>query len=110
MPANGQGVDYVLAPGHNLAWITVGNISVNIRRQDEGVAVDLYLLGAENQASFASTYAFFMESEEKLCDELGIEHVGHVAEWVGQHYRVSFSSETCGKRIEWIRRYAEAHG
>ena len=53
--------DYTLTG--DSVWITVGNISVNVRRTDEGVVVDLYPLHQEMDESVASTYAFFSECE-----------------------------------------------
>lgn len=54
-------------------WITVGNISVYLKHEDEGVVVDLYAEGAEDRNSLASTYAFFQEATdfvEELEEEL----------------------------------------
>jgi hypothetical protein len=57
--------DYVLEDKpQNTCWITVGNISVYIKREDEGVVVDLYAVGAEDRESLASTYAFNQEAED----------------------------------------------
>jgi hypothetical protein len=39
-----SGIDYVLPEDQQSVWITVGNISVYIKRNDEGVSVDLYPL------------------------------------------------------------------
>ena len=56
-------------------WITVGNISVYIKHEDEGVVVDLYARGVEDRHSLASTYAFFNEAKE-LQDEVDEELLG----------------------------------
>jgi hypothetical protein len=55
--------DYVLKDDHGSCWVTVGNISVYIRRNDEGVSVDLYPLGDEDAESIASCWATFAEAE-----------------------------------------------
>ena len=47
-------------------WITVDNISVYVRRTDEGVVVDLYPLGEEATESLASCYAYFNEAQEEI--------------------------------------------
>jgi len=56
------GRDYILT-GES-AWVTVGAISVYIKKTDEGVVVDLYPTGDEMNDSIASTYAFFDEAKE----------------------------------------------
>jgi len=61
--------DYFLEEDAHSVWITIGNISVYLRRADEGVAVDLYPLGHELHDSLAGTWALFSESEESLEDE-----------------------------------------
>lgn len=47
----------------NTAWITVGNISVYIRKGDEGVSVDLYPVGGEMEEPIASTWATYLEAQ-----------------------------------------------
>jgi hypothetical protein len=57
-------VDYKLKDGYEYVWITVGNISVYMKRTDEGVVVDLYPLHNEcADPPLGSTYAFFSEAE-----------------------------------------------
>jgi hypothetical protein len=57
--------DYVLDEDATSCWITVNNISVYVRRTDEGVVVDLFPLGHENDdPSLATAYAFFEEAEQ----------------------------------------------
>tara|TARA_B100000131_G_C17574164_1_gene392266 strand:- start:188 stop:379 length:192 start_codon:yes stop_codon:yes gene_type:complete len=46
------------------AWITVGNISVYIKKTDEGVSVDLFPLGEEMAESPAGTWLTFAEAKE----------------------------------------------
>ena len=54
--------DFELKEGS--AWITVGNISVYIRKSDEGVAVDLFPVGGEAlENSLAGTWVTFAEAE-----------------------------------------------
>ena len=54
--------DYFLAD--DAAWFTVKDFSVRIQGTDEGVVVDIYELGRENDDPIASTYAFDNECEE----------------------------------------------
>tara|TARA_Y100000310_G_scaffold269246_1_gene282336 strand:- start:7338 stop:7601 length:264 start_codon:yes stop_codon:yes gene_type:complete len=58
-----------LPKGEDCLWITVGNISVYIKRTDEGVVVDLFPLGQETGTSMATTYAFFQEAEISIEEE-----------------------------------------
>ena len=46
------------------AWITVNNLSVHIKKEHEGVVVDIYGRGSECDDPIASTYAFYNEAEE----------------------------------------------
>ena len=61
--------DYTLVEDHRGVWITVNNISVCITRTDEGVVVDLYGKGIEDQGTIATTYAHFAEAEGETEDE-----------------------------------------
>lgn len=57
--------DYVLRKGHDVLWVTVDNLSVYLRRTDEGVAVDIYPLDGEMDDSLAGCWALFSENEEQ---------------------------------------------
>ena len=52
--------DYLLAD--DAAWFTVKDFSVRIKGTDEGVVVDIYELGREDDDPIASTYALDNES------------------------------------------------
>ena len=54
--------EYELAAGQGSAWVGVDNISVYIRRNDEGVTVDLYPKGDEMAGSLAGTSLTFAEA------------------------------------------------
>ena len=56
--------DYELSEDFKSCWITVNNISVYVRRTDEGVAVDLYPLQGEDQEAIGGTWATFAEASE----------------------------------------------
>jgi len=45
------------------AWVTVGNISVYIRKNQSGVAVDLYSAADEMGESLAGTWLTYAEAE-----------------------------------------------
>ena len=49
--------DYVLEGGH--VWITVKDLSVHIKKEKEGVVVDVYPLGDEDTEPIASTWALW---------------------------------------------------
>lgn len=54
--------DYELVEKAGSCWIRTGCLSVYIRRNDEGVSVDIYPAGSESDEAIASTYAFFSEA------------------------------------------------
>lgn len=58
-----SGKDYAFREDQQSVWITVGNISVYIKREDEGVAVDLYPLNDEMSDSLAGAWLTFAEAE-----------------------------------------------
>jgi hypothetical protein len=51
------GVDYELRKGENYVWITVGNLSVRVKRENEGVSVDVYGKGKETDDPLATAWA-----------------------------------------------------
>lgn len=61
-------IDYEMAGNaeDDRLWVTVRNVSVYIRRTNEGVIVDLYALGAEDGGSLASCSAEYVDAEETL--------------------------------------------
>ena len=59
-----ESTDYELNEDFKSCWITVNNISVYVRRTDEGVAVDLYPLHGEDHGILAGTWATFAEASE----------------------------------------------
>jgi hypothetical protein len=60
--------DFVLKEDARSVWITVDNISVYVRRTDEGVAVDLYPLSMEMEDSIVGTWCLRQEAKERLED------------------------------------------
>jgi hypothetical protein len=51
--------DYRLKREHT--WIEVENLVLYIKKEDEGVVVDIYPVGGEMRDPIASTFAFFDE-------------------------------------------------
>lgn len=61
-PESGPDGDYVANLAKNEAlWLTVANASLHIKRTDEGIVVDIWPKGREDQEPVASTYAFDSE-------------------------------------------------
>jgi len=71
--------DYILRKGHQSVWITVDNISVYVRRTDEGVAVDLYPVGDEMEDAICGTWALFTEAEPDDTDQSELDMQADVA-------------------------------
>ena len=60
------GTDYTMLgePGcGNAVWITVGTISVHLKKGEEGVSVTLYPLGHEAEDSITETWATYEEGK-----------------------------------------------
>lgn len=55
--------DWVL--NENSVWITVGNISVNLKKGDEGVSVTFYPKGREADDSIGETYVLYSEAKDE---------------------------------------------
>lgn len=52
---------YALEEGS--CWITVGNLSVYVKREEEGIKIDVYPLNDEMGSAISSTSAFFEDAE-----------------------------------------------
>lgn len=67
--------EYALRASQPAVWVEVDNISVYIRRNDEGVSVDLYPSSRREEESVAGTSMFFHEAaDEEQDDSGGAEH------------------------------------
>lgn len=100
--------DFTLKPGVLSCWITVDGFSVYLKRTDEGVVVDVFALGCDDENPIGSTYAFHDDAEAALCEHECVK-IDDVSEWVGLHYKVNFDAESGPKRHEWIRRYIKSY-
>ena len=57
MDSGQDGSDYTLRPSENSAWITVDGFSVYVKREDDGVLVDIFGKAREGENPIASTRA-----------------------------------------------------
>lgn len=55
----------MVGPRQSSVYITVENISVYVKRDDEGVSVDLFPLGREMEESLAGTWATYDEAKSE---------------------------------------------
>lgn len=46
-------------------WLSVGNLSVYVRKHDDGVSVDLFPLGKEDEEALSGTWVSFNEASEE---------------------------------------------
>ena len=59
--------DYTLSDGK--AWIEVGPFAVRIEKTDEGIVVDVFANGHEDEDEIASCYAFDEEATDYNCEK-----------------------------------------
>jgi hypothetical protein len=62
-PVSSDEYDFQYERGESV-WVGIENISVYIKREDEGVVVDLFAKGHEDHGSLASTNLFYQEAAE----------------------------------------------
>ena len=58
--------DYLLKDSYPSCWITIGNISVYIRRVEEGVCTELYSLGCEDDDPISEAWVTFKEAQQEI--------------------------------------------
>lgn len=63
------GGDYELAEGS--CWIRVGNLSVYVKKEEEGVAVDIFPLNDENSDYIAGTHCLYADAERDEAEDEG---------------------------------------
>jgi hypothetical protein len=85
--------EYELGEKERSAWIGVANISVSVTRTDEGVAVDLYAKGCEDD-SLAGTSLFFHEAQADDSDmaDTAPSFTPVLVDWS----RVAANTDICG--------------
>lgn len=69
-------IEYLMTPDSDALWIEVDNISVYVRRNDDGVSVDLYPKGSEDGESTAGARATFAEAEPDDLDDTSHNDTG----------------------------------
>ena len=82
--------EFSLRPDESNCWVNVDNISVYIKRNDEGVSVDLFQRGGEDDNSHAATWDTFNNNGPQ-CDSCG--HWMHFGD-------ESWHCSSCG-RVMW---------
>lgn len=80
--------DFILKEEAQSVWITIDNLSLYVRRTDEGVAVDIYPKGMEMEDSIVGTWCLRSEAQERIDeyeDELRARDDGRraIADWPG---------------------------
>lgn len=60
-----------VAPRQSNVWLTVENLSVQVKRDDEGVVVDVFARGKEDEGTLASTWAMYQDAMEDPDEEQG---------------------------------------
>jgi hypothetical protein len=78
-----DGEDYILEGER--AWITVKNLSVEVKMGDEGVSVHVFPKGYEDGEVLTETWATYGEGEVDLCD------CGHTA---NDHKTLEFTNKS----------------
>lgn len=96
---------FVMNDSKEYCFIEVGPIQVQIKREGEGVVVDLYSTSGDSEP-FGSTFADFDEAIFSICDTHNVE-VDDVAEWVGLHYQINFDTSPLDEKLNWVNRYIE---
>ncbi len=54
--------EFELKPDYDGIWLTINNISLRVRRTDEGVDVRFYALNDENSDALAESFVTFAEA------------------------------------------------
>jgi|VirMetMinimDraft_7_1064189.scaffolds.fasta_scaffold00786_7 hypothetical protein len=58
--------DFVLKKEAQSVWVTIDNLSLYVRRTDEGVAVDIYPVGMEMEDPIVGTWCLRSEAQERI--------------------------------------------
>lgn len=94
--------DYLLVEGKG-CWISMAGFSVHPYLTDEGVVVDVYAKGAEDE-SLASTWAEHREAELQLLEWHGLD-VQKAEEWAEKKSKKDFSSLPAEQRFNLLEQY-----
>jgi len=96
--------EYVDNPGNRGAWVGIGTVSVYLNPTDEGVVVDLFARGGEDCDSLASTYLFYQEALDALCERSDVE-LEAVEAWAKAAHGLEFASQSWSRKAELIREF-----
>lgn len=97
---------YVFQPGIEDCFIEVGNISVHIIKDDDGITVDLWPVGDATEP-FSTNTVQFAEIEKDICRYYDDVQINDVSVWVNSVHRVQFDQESLSKRAKWIAMYSD---
>lgn len=64
----GEAADFLLVPDAPSAWVRIDNIAVHLRRTEDGVIVELFPSGAEDEEALASCHEFFQDAASAVVD------------------------------------------
>lgn len=111
-----NGTDFILTGER--CYITVNNLTVHVKKDDEGVAIDVWPLHDENDESIASTWALYSEGEK--CDDEDADKEYDVivyffdvdedptTPYAEENYTITASSEAQAKHEAIQKAYAES--
>src|SRR5690606_26788229 len=68
-PRSSNEYDFMADRGEAV-WITVENLSVYVKREDEGVVADIFIAGKEDEESLAGSWATYAEGMPDDDDEI----------------------------------------
>lgn len=95
---------YLDNPGNRGVWVGVGSISVCIKPTDEGVVVDLFGRGAEDRGSEASTYVFYQEALDALCENNEVD-LDDVSAWTKLEHDADFDKQPWSRKTELVQMF-----
>ena len=72
--------DFVIEQPGNWAWITVGNVSVKVKHEEEGVVIDAFMLKGEMEPVLFTTAILFTDVDADLCEAKEVDY-DDVAAW-----------------------------
>lgn len=87
MPAEAVGTeDATPAGGEARCWIEAGNVAISIKRESEGVVVDMFPKGGASD-SLATMAVFYEDAESAFMDENQInDDIDVATRWIDAHY------------------------
>jgi len=94
--------------GKERVWLTVGSVSVHVGQTDDGVTVDLFAVGCEDDVrAHGRTFMFFDEALEALCDRYRVQ-LDAVRKWAFEARGAVFHLLPPSGQASLIKDFAEA--